>query len=69
LGLVIGLSICFLQQKYGFVKLGMQYALVDAYPVKIAWMDIFWSVFWVASISVVASIIPAKRAVNYMLKF
>lgn len=69
LGLVIGLSICFLQQKYGFVKLGMQYALVDAYPVKIAWMDIFWSVFWVASISVVASIIPAQRAVNYMLKF
>ena len=39
LGLGLGWGICFLQEKYGFIKMGMDSALVDAYPIRIQWLD------------------------------
>lgn len=40
LGMAIGMLVCFLQQQFGFVKLGGQTFLVDAYPVLMQWTDI-----------------------------
>ncbi len=41
-GIVIGVTLCFLQQKYGFIALGTQGGfVVNAYPVSIEWNDIF----------------------------
>lgn len=39
-GIVIGMLVCLLQQRFGFVKLGGQTFLVDAYPVVMRWEDI-----------------------------
>ena len=38
-GLFLGLSFCLLQQEYGLISLGMSSSVVDAYPVKIVWLD------------------------------
>ena len=67
LGLILGLGISYLQQKFGFVKLGMEYALVDAYPVEIRTSDVFLSVIGIFVITVLASVLPATRATKFMI--
>jgi lipoprotein-releasing system permease protein len=67
LGLVLGIGICFIQMKFGIVSLGMQYATVDAYPVKIILSDIFLSVLGIILITFLASILPATKAQKFML--
>lgn len=66
IGLALGLGICFIQLKYGIVGLDMQYAIVDAYPVKINILDIVLSVLGILLLSLLASIIPAKKALDFM---
>jgi lipoprotein-releasing system permease protein len=39
LGLGVGYVICVLQKKYGFISMGMESALVDAYPIRVQWLD------------------------------
>jgi len=39
LGLSVGYIICVLQKKYGFISMGMESALVDAYPIRIQCLD------------------------------
>jgi lipoprotein-releasing system permease protein len=51
----------------GIVSLGMQYATVDAYPVKIISLDIFLSVLGIFLITFLASILPATKAQKFML--
>ena len=67
LGLVLGLGICFVQMKFGIVSLGMQYATVDAYPVKVILSDIVLSVLGIFLITFLASILPATKAQKFML--
>ena len=67
LGLILGLSISFFQQKFGLIKLGMEYALVDAYPVENRSADVIMSVLGIFVISVLASIVPASRATKFMI--
>jgi ABC-type lipoprotein release transport system permease subunit len=45
----------------------MQYATVDAYPVKIISLDIFLSVLGIFLITFLASILPATKAQKFML--
>jgi lipoprotein-releasing system permease protein len=66
IGSVIGLAICFIQQKWGVVSLGMQYAMVNSYPVKIQAFDIFISIFGILFLALLASILPANKALNFM---
>ena len=44
LGLTLGLIISGLQQEYGFISMGMQSALMTAYPVIISISDVFLTV-------------------------
>jgi lipoprotein-releasing system permease protein len=67
LGLVMGIGICFIQMRFGIVSLGMQYATVDAYPVKIISLVIFLSVLGIFLITFLASILPATKAQKFML--
>jgi lipoprotein-releasing system permease protein len=65
-GSFIGLSVCLIQQKWGVVSLGMQYAMVNSYPVKIQGFDIFISIFGILFLALMASILPANKALNFM---
>lgn len=61
-GIVFGVLICWLQTTYGIVSMGMTTALVDAYPVKLIWQDIFFTGIIIVIITLVVSYIPARRA-------
>lgn len=65
-GLLLGVLICWLQIQFGFVKMGMESAIVDAYPVKIQLADLAQILVGVVFITVLASVFPAKRAVAFM---
>jgi lipoprotein-releasing system permease protein len=67
IGLILGIGICLLQIQFGIIKLGMQYALVDAYPVKILLSDILWSILGVFLLAILAAIIPANKAKTFLL--
>ena len=59
LGLLLGLSIASLQQKYGFITMGMQSALMNAYPVEINPLDVFLTAGSIILITFLAAIQPA----------
>lgn len=61
-GLLSGFVICFLQQTYGFVSLGMETSLVKAYPVKLEWPDFLITSLIVFVLTMIASYVPAARA-------
>ncbi len=61
-GLFAGGLICFLQEKYGLIKMGMESAIIDAYPVKMNVSDFVLTAFAIIIITLVASYLPAQRA-------
>jgi len=61
-GLLLGVVVCWVQQKYGLISMGMVSSLVDAYPIKMQWQDFLITALTVISITVVVSIVPAQRA-------
>lgn len=62
MGLGLGIGLCWLQQHYGLVSMGMVSSLVDAYPIKLIWSDILLTALIIVLITVVVSFIPAQRA-------
>ena len=62
LGLTLGLMISGLQQEYGFISMGMQSALMTAYPVIISISDVFLTAFAIIIITLLATIQPAILA-------
>lgn len=68
LGLLIGFTICYLQQEYGFVPLGMETSMVKAYPVKLEWMDFVITTIIIFSLTMIASYIPAVKASKVLIK-
>jgi lipoprotein-releasing system permease protein len=63
-GLVIGLSICLLQQYFGLLKLPGNNLLVDAYPVKVLLSDVMLVIASVAVIGYLAAIISVSISVD-----
>lgn len=59
LGLFLGLVICFLQQQFGIVSMGMDTAVIDAYPVKMQWPDFLYTGLSIIVITIVSSYRPA----------
>jgi lipoprotein-releasing system permease protein len=58
-GLLLGLIICLLQQEFGLVGMGMQTSMVDAYPVKLEFMDFIFVGLSIGIITIVTSYRPA----------
>ena len=60
IGVVIGIGLCFLQQHFGFIKMGDMAGtfIVDAYPVIIAWTDVFIVLLTVITIGFLAVLYP-----------
>jgi lipoprotein-releasing system permease protein len=62
LGLTLGLVICTVQQKFGIVSMGMQTAVIDAYPVKMQLPDFVYTGLSIVLITLVSSYRPAVIA-------
>ncbi|MBC7921896.1 MAG: ABC transporter permease [Ferruginibacter sp.] len=62
LGLVTGVFLCVVQQRYGLISLGMSTSVVEAYPVKMEWPDFVSTGIAVTLITFVASYFPALKA-------
>lgn len=61
-GLVLGGIICFLQERFGIIKMGMESSIIDAYPVKMQLNDFLLTAISIIIITLLASYLPAKRA-------
>lgn len=61
-GLVLGLVICYIQQRYGLVSMGIESSLVEAYPVKIIWSDLLITSLTIFLITIAVAFLPAYRA-------
>ncbi len=62
IGLGLGFVICFLQQKFGIVSLGVATSVVEAYPVQMRVEDFGFSALTVVIITLIAALIPAQKA-------
>ncbi|MDR2383922.1 MAG: ABC transporter permease [Prevotellaceae bacterium] len=61
IGLLIGLSICLLQQHFGLLKLPGNSLLIDAYPVKTLFSDLILVISSVAVIGYLASLVAVAN--------
>ncbi len=66
-GLILGVLICFLQQTFGFIKLGEGNYIIEAYPVKLVFGDIAFILLTVLLIGYIASYFPVKYLVKKLL--
>jgi lipoprotein-releasing system permease protein len=66
LGLIIGVGVCWSQMHYGWLSMGMQFAIVDAYPVLLKASDVILSLIGIVTIAFLASWFPAGKAVKFM---
>ena len=61
-GLVAGVLISYIQQEFGIISMGMQTAIMEAYPVKVEWVDVLATAGCVLLITFLASFQPARLA-------
>lgn len=61
-GLVIGGIVCVLQDQFGMVSMGMENAIVSAYPVEMQFADFAITSAFVIVVTLVASFYPASLA-------
>ncbi len=64
-GLLLGVLICWLQDRYGLVGLGTVSSVIDAYPVRIRANDLLLTGSLVILVTVLTSWLPARRAASY----
>lgn len=68
LGLSLGLGICLIQQNFGIVSMGMQTAVIDAYPVKVLFPDFLYTGLSIITITLLASYRPAIIATRVTIQ-
>lgn len=61
-GLALGLVICLIQQHFGIVSMGMDTAVIDAYPVKMQFPDFLYTGLSIILITLMSSYRPAVIA-------
>ncbi len=64
-GLLIGAFVCWLQQNFGLVSMGMEAAIMDNYPVEMRFMDFFYTGLSIIVITLLISYRPAVIATRY----
>jgi lipoprotein-releasing system permease protein len=67
-GIAAGYAICFLQKTFGFISLGIESAVVSAYPVEMRFFDFLMVVILLIFITILSSILPAFRAGKVKIK-
>ena len=63
-GMGLGFALGWIQQTFGIIPLGIPNALIDAYPIQMEWLDFLLTAVVVIVITFLASIFPAKKAVE-----
>ncbi|MFM1820484.1 MAG: hypothetical protein RLZZ402_843 [Bacteroidota bacterium] len=63
-GMVLGFVLGWIQQTFGIIPLGIPNALIDSYPILMEWFDFLMTAVVVIVITFLASIIPARKAVQ-----
>ena len=63
-GLVLGVTLCLVQERFGLISMGMVSSIIDAYPVHLEISDIVLTAVLVVLITVLISWLPAQRAAN-----
>ena len=61
-GLLFGFLISYIQQEFGIISLGVQSAVVSAYPVQVRLFDFVYTGIAIVIITILASYIPARTA-------
>lgn len=61
-GLSLGILICWVQQRFGLVSMGMATSVVKSYPVKMQAADVLWVGVAIVLITIAVSIRPALNA-------
>jgi len=61
-GLILGGAICWLQDSFGLVGMGMENAIVSSYPVKMKFTDFLSTALVIISITGLVSFYPAHKA-------
>ncbi|GGF33468.1 membrane protein [Echinicola rosea] len=61
-GLVLGFLVCWFQDRFGLVSLGVASSVVDSYPVKMIWTDFLWTSLSLIVITFFAAYRPASIA-------
>ena len=71
IGLALGYTICLLQMKFHFLRLGGDDTsfVINYYPVKLKLLDPLITLFVIVSVSLFASYFPAKRASESKMSF
>lgn len=62
LGLILGYGLCYGQENYGWVSMGLEMAVADAYPLEIQWFDFLSTSLVITFITFLSSINPAILA-------
>ena len=63
-GMALGFALGWIQQTFGIIPLGIPNALIDSYPIQMEWFDFLMTAAVVIVITFLASIIPARKAVQ-----
>lgn len=63
-GMLVGILFCLLQQKLGFIKMGAENLITNAYPITIQWTDSFLVFSTVILISMLASFVSSHLSVK-----
>lgn len=68
-GLMLGLAVCFLQQKFGLIKLqGGGSFIMEAYPIKLIATDFMYVFLTILLVGTAAAWLPVKRIGMYLEK-
>jgi lipoprotein-releasing system permease protein len=65
IGLALGGLICWFQDRFGLVGMGMANAVVSDYPVKMKWIDFISTSGVILFVTFVVSVYPASRAARF----
>lgn len=61
-GLILGGIVCWLQDQYGLVGMGMENAVIPNYPVTMVWSDFVLTAAVIVAVTILVSFYPARLA-------
>ncbi|MDH5598878.1 MAG: ABC transporter permease, partial [Cyclobacteriaceae bacterium] len=67
IGLILGAGLCLLQQKFGFITMGMETAVQNSYPVVMKLSDFVYVALSIFFITLLVSYRPSYLASKYSI--